>query len=451
MLSRPTCFLTALNVTPQAATRFAAIPFAAGFLLLCVATSPAAQAASAGDHIVRAVEDSDDSTRLRVAVLEVFTGMWFFVLGSVIGSFLNVVIHRLPRGMSLRHPPSRCPSCHHRIRRRDNLPIVGWLLLRGRCRNCRCPIPARYPLVEAATGLIFLSLLVVELLSGGANLPLRRPNLYTGVVWIIWSPQWDLLGIYAYHCVLLCALLCVALTAWDVFAPPRRLVLPVLLGGLLLPVVWSGLHPVPLSVPVPEWLSEWSRWLAWQPQQFPLDQIPIRLDPTASLTGLAGLGMGLTMGAAAVLCIPRGVRKDVERRSVVAAFALSGSFLGWQATVSLGAIAFLILLAAAVVAMIYRSASVPPAAAAVGVATYAQILFWKRLTTVPWWPTHRMDRLGMAIAVAAIILAAVTLRLIARRRSASAETPPANPQQLQQTSTQPPAQAGPSADSQSSR
>lgn len=78
------------------------------------------------------------------------------VLGLLIGSFLNVVAHRVPRGESVVSPPSACPACGHLIRPRDNLPVVGWLVLRGRCRDCSEPISARYPLVEAATGGLFV-------------------------------------------------------------------------------------------------------------------------------------------------------------------------------------------------------------------------------------------------------------------------------------------------------
>jgi leader peptidase (prepilin peptidase)/N-methyltransferase len=80
------------------------------------------------------------------------------VLGLTIGSFLNVVVWRVPRGESIVAPPSACPHCGHEIRNRDNVPVVGWLLLRGSCRDCRAPISARYPLVEAATGVLFVAL-----------------------------------------------------------------------------------------------------------------------------------------------------------------------------------------------------------------------------------------------------------------------------------------------------
>jgi leader peptidase (prepilin peptidase)/N-methyltransferase len=75
--------------------------------------------------------------------------------GFTIGSFLNVVIHRIPRAESIVFPNSRCPECGTAIRPYDNIPVLSYLVLRGRCRNCRTPISARYPAVEALTGLLF--------------------------------------------------------------------------------------------------------------------------------------------------------------------------------------------------------------------------------------------------------------------------------------------------------
>jgi leader peptidase (prepilin peptidase)/N-methyltransferase len=77
------------------------------------------------------------------------------VYGLVIGSFLNVVIWRVPRKESLVKPPSHCPACDVKIANRDNIPVVSWLLLRGRCRNCGNPISARYPFIELLTGVLF--------------------------------------------------------------------------------------------------------------------------------------------------------------------------------------------------------------------------------------------------------------------------------------------------------
>jgi leader peptidase (prepilin peptidase) / N-methyltransferase len=76
--------------------------------------------------------------------------------GAAIGSFVNVLAYRLPRHESIVKPRSRCPHCGHQIAGYDNIPVVSWLLLRGRCRNCRAGIPIRYPLVEALTAALFV-------------------------------------------------------------------------------------------------------------------------------------------------------------------------------------------------------------------------------------------------------------------------------------------------------
>jgi leader peptidase (prepilin peptidase)/N-methyltransferase len=84
------------------------------------------------------------------------------VFGTIIGSFLNVVAYRLPRKESLSHPPSRCPNCGAPVKPYDNVPVLSWLLLRGRCRNCRERIAWRYPLVEAGTGVLCALVVLAE-------------------------------------------------------------------------------------------------------------------------------------------------------------------------------------------------------------------------------------------------------------------------------------------------
>lgn len=168
-----------------------------------------------------------------------------FLLGLIVGSFLNVVIHRLPimlnrewrsqcrellhqeardteaERFDLTWPPSQCPNCNTRIRSFENVPVFSWLLLRGRCRTCRAPISARYPLVEILTGVLFLlvvgmfglgpqgisGLLFVSLLIAAAFIDLDHqllpdclsyPLLWSGLLISIWSvhvsPSASILG-----------------------------------------------------------------------------------------------------------------------------------------------------------------------------------------------------------------------------------------------------------------
>jgi len=82
--------------------------------------------------------------------------IFIFVFGLCIGSFLNVVIYRLPHGLSIVKPASHCPNCGYFLKRIDLIPVISWLLLRAKCRNCRCAISCRYPLVELCCGILFV-------------------------------------------------------------------------------------------------------------------------------------------------------------------------------------------------------------------------------------------------------------------------------------------------------
>lgn len=148
------------------------------------------------------------------------------VLGAAIGSFLNVVIHRVPQGISVVTPPSACPQCAAPIRPLDNIPLVSWLLLRGRCRACAEPIPARYAIVELATALVFAGLAA-----------LAAPAIVSAT-----SPAEVVAGTLELIALLWFAGIGIALTAIDLDTHrlPDRIILPsygvlaVLLGGAAL-------------------------------------------------------------------------------------------------------------------------------------------------------------------------------------------------------------------------
>ena len=146
-------------------------------------------------------------------------------LGGAIGSFLNVVVYRLSAGLSVVHPGSHCPKCHHPIRWFDNVPVLGWLFLRGRCRDCHAPISIRYPLVEAATMAMFLLLAFVELFSDWADI--GEPALW---------------AIYALHALLMSTLLAAALIECDGERPPAKLFWPIIVLYSAV-VLWPATGP----------------------------------------------------------------------------------------------------------------------------------------------------------------------------------------------------------------
>lgn len=91
------------------------------------------------------------------ALANLVVASFVFIFGAAIGSFLNVVIYRIPAKVSLLYPPSRCPVCKHKLGKTENVPILGWLWLKGKCRHCKTPISPRYPIIETATALLFVA------------------------------------------------------------------------------------------------------------------------------------------------------------------------------------------------------------------------------------------------------------------------------------------------------
>ncbi|MCH2212551.1 MAG: prepilin peptidase [Fuerstiella sp.] len=176
---------------------------------------------------------------------ESMSAIWFFVIGSCVGSFMNVVIYRVPLGISVLAKSSHCPQCSAEILSSDNLPLIGWLKLHGQCRNCQTMISARYPLVELTIGLLFLLLYFVELITGGTNLPGRPPNTYAGVLWILFYTKWDLVGLYLFHCFVICATLCWTMMERDEKCVPSRAIVITL--TLVTVVVLTCPHLLPFT------------------------------------------------------------------------------------------------------------------------------------------------------------------------------------------------------------
>ena len=98
---------------------------------------------------------------LVVLLFNIVQVFFAFAFGSCVGSLVNVLVYRLPLGISVVTPPSRCPSCNTQLTWRENIPVFGWIFLKGKCRFCKAKISAEYPLVEAFVGLLFVTLYVL--------------------------------------------------------------------------------------------------------------------------------------------------------------------------------------------------------------------------------------------------------------------------------------------------
>ncbi len=180
---------------------------------------------------------------------------WFWLIsvtiyGSCIGSFLNVVIYRLPEGKSLVSPGSRCPSCDHGLAWYDNIPVLGWLWLRGKCRYCKTSISAQYPIIEAMTGLMFAGLFAVYYM--------------TDLRWEFSTEGHEFAGtwqIYVVHAVLLAGLMASTIIDAKLFIIPRQIPWFLTVFALVvLPVVVFLGNPVSLAK-LPSALQTLGSWI----------------------------------------------------------------------------------------------------------------------------------------------------------------------------------------------
>jgi prepilin signal peptidase PulO-like enzyme (type II secretory pathway) len=277
-----------------------------------------------------------------------FLYAWLFCVGACIGSFLNVVVYRLPRGMNLVGPSSFCPRCRHPIRLRDNIPIVSWLVLRGHCRDCHNPISSRYFWVELAVATIFLAVALVETRLTG-SLPTRNWNASR---WLISPyetvPFWSA---YALHVALLTTLLGAALIDCDGFRTPGAMFLPVIVATLALPALWPLLyHDQPLFAGLQ---AGWEAGLA---------------------AGLAGWAAGLAVGTLVSVLWRVSARRDRPRFNSVGLFVAAGVVVGWQHVLQIAALSGLLFAGAILVLRLRRAVAVVPLAALILCAALPRLL-----------------------------------------------------------------------------
>lgn len=268
-------------------------------------------------------------------MLLVLWHVFWFVVGTVVGSFLQVCVGRLPYEKSLLWPGSRCASCLQPVRWFDNVPLIGYLVLRGRCRTCAAKIPARLPLVELGTGLAFAGLFHLEMVANVLDLGVIRQNwgLAPGRV------PFEAIPVFMHHAILLSFLLAASLCDLADMEIPMSITFCGMFVGLAL----SALLPWPVPEPIAR--ANVVGWLNNPPQPFPAGAYswPVWYPLPAWLAAGSwklGLATGLA-GALAGMLVLRAVRflflvgRGIEGLGVGDAdmMMMAGAFVGWQPVV----------------------------------------------------------------------------------------------------------------------
>jgi leader peptidase (prepilin peptidase)/N-methyltransferase len=254
---------------------------------------------------------------------QVVVGAWVFAVGACVGSFLNVVIYRLPAGLSIAYPPSHCPACKRPIRVYDNIPIVSWLLLRGRCRRCHAPIPSRYAWVELCSGLALLGLAATGPLAGCGSFDDALGAAEAVAAW----------GQVAFLAVLLASVWSAAMIARDGHRPPNRLFATPLVVGLGCGFAFPSLYSLPINAALGEpglsfALSNSARGLVG-----------------AAVAATAASLVAASIVATSIVAVGGPARKPAPGKrtgsalTIVGWAAIAGLFLGWQMALAALAIA----------------------------------------------------------------------------------------------------------------
>ena len=374
-----------------------------------------------------------------IRVFEWLIAAWLFVLGSVLGSFLNVCIYRIPQHERLRDqlrgivsPPSRCLRCGNRILITDNVPLIGWLRLRGRCRFCKARISPRYPLIELLNGLLFVALYWAEV-PGFDETPLDS-SVYASL-----GPQmldgWSFTAMaywrYAYHLVLIECLLVASFIDLDHMIIPDAATLPGMLVGVIGGCALGSVFLVPvwfqnptLAQYAPEWMQQFAGTMVPPPGGMVRDRLVIPAWTIAHphLHGLAVSLSGLVVGGGIVWGV-RILGAWILRREAmgfgdVILMALIGSFLGWQPVVIVFFLApAFAMIVVAVRWLTHREREIPYGPY-LSLATLALLFFWQPIWSIgegffslgPWVP---MILLGMGVLLAGcLVLLQVAKRLL---------------------------------------
>ncbi|HLW66490.1 MAG TPA: prepilin peptidase [Gemmataceae bacterium] len=321
----------------------------------------------------------------------IFVLVIVFILGSIIGSLLNVCIARLPREKSIAWPGSRCGKCFQPIRWYDNLPLLSYWILGGRCRTCKARFSIRYFLIELLVGVAFVGLFYLEVIRNQHEMPEFR-NAVRDLQFEPFSWQNRAYFLFFLHrAVLFCLLLTAALCDLEDRTIPLSVTLPGTLIGLIFAIAfpWPWPNPPAQAMPLPlvrsASLNQWSMmmgpvkpglypWPVWGP---PPTGLPAGSWQLGLFTGLAGALAGTFLLRAVKFLFEKGLGKEALGLGDADLMMMVGAFLGWQVVVIaflVGAVASLFL---ALPQLIFRGDNSLPFGPGLAVGTLITWLCWK--------------------------------------------------------------------------
>jgi leader peptidase (prepilin peptidase)/N-methyltransferase len=280
-----------------------------------------------------------------------FMVVFLFLYGAVLGSFLTVCVHRFPKHespfaawKSLVNPlSSYCDRCGTQLPAKDNVPILGWLWLRGRCRFCKRGIPGKYPLIELANGLLFVLVYVMEV-PLGRFAPITDSCLTTSLSPASTANWMGLSGVamvnwrVAFHLVLVEALLVASLIDWDLMIIPDSVTLPPMLLAVAVMTLFGKFWLVPVWIQDPSLLRSVIAFFTgvWKPISSSAS-VPPWIGEHPNLHGLAASLAGWFIGGGLIWGIRlighAALRREAMGFGDVVLMAMVGAFLGWQPTV----------------------------------------------------------------------------------------------------------------------
>ncbi len=353
--------------------------------------------------------------------IDLFIVAWLFWMGSAIGSFLNVVAWRMPRGVSV-NGRSRCPRCQTALKARDNFPVWGWLLLGGRCRTCKLPISSRYPIVEASVGFSLTALGIGQLYN--LSIPHQASGGPQGPFWTPVLEQ-KMLIVLIYHTVALASVWAMGLVRIDRQRLPGRLVLFAIVVVAIPMIAYPALM-------IETWQT--TRSDSWSPDSLYIDAV---MRVVSALVAAGLLGRSLAAG----LCPTADPKMDplgkgtAKLMDLVVVIAIPSLVVGWQVIPA-------VVVVASFIATVLRR-TIPLQSDMLGyfclampIALTLQLVFWRVLHGVAFWPS---DQSSMH-AAPWVILGWAALALAA---PAWLREPPSEPEAVEMIEKDPPPEEDP--------